>query len=120
MAISHTKQLRKDVRRGVREASNRTVWNKVARYHVARHHSEQFAIAPVGKMDDLGPSIVNLEVWDKSGSGFEHGTLVPYAEDHAAWRLRELGQPLLYLDDSLSDKLWDSWCESVFGAMGYR
>jgi len=118
MARSH-KQLADDVRKGKRAAQDLVDWHTSARALVSRHHAQQYAITPVGRMDDLGPAIVNLEVWDGMASGFEHGTLVPYAEDHARWRLEHLGQPLLYLDDSLSDKLWDAWCDDVFGAMGF-
>lgn len=81
---------------------------------VSRRHAAEFRKEPVGDMRTLGPSVVNLQVWEMSSDGFTFGTMVDYAEDYADFRESELGEPLLYLDDELSDQIFDLWAEHVF------
>lgn len=120
MSRSH-KQLEDDIGRARNVARNNTQFLERARSIVSAHHREKFVSVPVGNMNNLGPSIINLQVWESTDKGFVHGTRVPYAKDHAALRLKKTGEPLLYTDtEELSDKLWNAWTDEVFGAMGFK
>lgn len=84
---------------------------------VSKRHAAAFDIVPVGDGELLGPSIVNLEFWQTDADGFTFGTPIDFARFYAAWRERNLGEPLLYADPTLATAVFDVWADATFGFM---
>lgn len=107
------RELERDLRRARREA---TVFARAEDFRriVSRRHADAFASVPVGNMNDLGPAIIATEVWGVTEDGFFWGSDNDYARDHAAFREAVLGEPLLYADPVLADRIFENWSEAVF------
>ena len=81
---------------------------------VSERHRAAFDVAPVGSMNELGPSIIATEVFGITQDGFYWGTPLDYARDYAEYRESSIGEPLLYADPILADAIWTIWSEHVF------
>jgi hypothetical protein len=103
--------------RDIRHAASRSTIGALAeeyREAVSKRHRVAFEAAPVGSMEDLGPSIIATEVWGTTSDGFFWGTPLGYARDHARFREAALGEPLLYADPELADIIFAIWTDAVF------
>lgn len=110
-------ELERDARKMRENADLTTMDGRELQTIVSERHAEAFAAVPVGDMRELGPSIVNLQVWDVAERRIEFGTAVEHANKHADWREENLGEPLLYADEELSDRIFDAWSDHVFAPL---